>query len=122
VRDHPKTRFLFFFPPYFRATYTIWSQAKPIQYAVHEAVVRYMVRLSGELPNMEVFGFEDAAFVDDLATYKDLGHYRESIDSVILESIAAKKHRLSAGNVDAKAASFDLVGLNARLDACTARP
>lgn len=129
VRDHLEIRFVFFFPPYFRATYAIWSQAKPIQYAIHEAVVRYMVQLSGELQNMEVFGFEDAAFVDDLATYKDLGHYRESIDSVILESIAAKKHRLTAGNVAAyleaaraKATSFDLIALNARLDACTARP
>lgn len=126
VRAHPDVHFYFIFPPYFRATYAIWHQARPVHSAIHLAVVRHFALLADELHNMDVFGFEDESFVDDLANYKDLGHYRETFDSQILESIAAKRHRLTGDNVEsyietatARAAQFNLRKLNGQLDACT---
>lgn len=125
VRAHPETRFYLVFPPYFRATYAIWHQARPIHSAIHVAVIRRLALLTNELQNMEVFGFEDESFVDDIANYKDLVHYRETFDSRILESIAAKRNRLTSDNVEAyiqtastRATQFDLRKLNEQLDAC----
>lgn len=125
VRAHPETRFYLVFPPYFRATYAIWHQARPIHSAIHVAVIRRLALLTNELQNMEVFGFEDGSFVDDIANYKDLVHYRETFDSRILESIAAKRNRLTSDNVEAyiqtastRATQFDLRKLNEQLDAC----
>jgi hypothetical protein len=74
---------------------------------------------------MDVFGFENESFVDDIANYKDLGHYRETFDSRILASIASNEDRLTSDNVEAyiqtattRAKQFDLRELNAQLDAC----
>jgi hypothetical protein len=125
VREHPDVRFVFIFPPYFRATYAIWLQARPMHSAIHLAVIRHFAHLSSELDNMEVFGFEDAAFLDDIANYKDLGHYRPAFDSQILQAIASKKHRLTDSNVDAyidqslaRAKAFNLRDLKRQVDSC----
>ncbi|MBK6974155.1 MAG: hypothetical protein IPH26_14835 [Sterolibacteriaceae bacterium] len=125
VRAHPETRFHLVFPPYFRATYAIWHQARPVHSAIHIAVIRHLALLTDELRNMDVFGFENESFVDDIANYKDLGHYRETFDSRILASIASNEDRLTSDNVEAyiqtatsRAEQFDLRELNAQLDAC----
>ena len=125
AREHPETHFYLVFPPYFRATYAIWYQAKPIHSAVHLAVIRHLARSADELRNIDVFGFENELFVDDLANYKDLSHYRETFDSQILESIASKRHRLTGDNVEnyieiamARGVQFDLRELNDRLAEC----
>lgn len=125
VREHRDVRFVFIFPPYFRATYAIWHQARPMHSAIHLAVIRHFAHLSSELDNMEVYGFEDAAFLDDIANYKDLGHYGPAFDSQILHAIASKEHRLTENNVDAyidhslaRAKAFDLRELKRQLDTC----
>lgn len=125
IREHPDTRFYLVFPPYFRATFAIWHQARPVHSAIHLAVIRHLAQLASELKNMDVYGFESAPFVDEIANYKDLGHYHEAIDSQILESIASKHDRLTSENVEGyiqtvteRATRFDLGELNRQLDAC----
>lgn len=127
VRAHPKTRFHLFFPPYSRLTFAIWHQTMPMHSHIHQAVVRHLAHLADRLPNLEVYGFEDADFLDDLANYKDLGHYGAGIDSRLLRDMAAGRHRIDGGNVEAylrqavaRARRYDLAALKKRLDACMA--
>ncbi len=88
----------------------------------HEAVVRHLAERSAGLENLEVLGFEDQDFPDDIAWYKDTGHYREDVDEMILVAMAEGTYRLTPGNVDAYldrsralAMNFDLVGLGRRI-------
>jgi len=125
VRSHPETRFHLLFPPYSRALFAIWYQSIPLDASVHMAVLRHLANLASQLPNMDVYGFEGDDFPDDLANYKDLAHYRESFDSLILKTIASRRNRLSAGNVEdyirvasGKARAFDLPALQRRLEQC----
>ena len=127
VRRHPETRFDFFFPPYYRATYGIWHQARPIHSAVHIAMIRYLAEQAEALPNMRVSGFETESFPDDIANYKDLSHYADAIDSKILAALKAESHVITRRNVDAyvdasvaRAREFDLEGLAASLRNCGA--
>lgn len=129
VREHPQTRFYLFFPPYSRLTFAIWQQSRPLYAHIHRAMARHLAEEAEQLPNLEVYGFEDAAFLDDLANYKDLGHYRAAIDSELLTDMAAGRHRLRGDNVEAylqlatdKAAHYDLTAIKKRLDACMGAP
>lgn len=125
VRAHPTTRFHLVFPPYSRALFAIWHQSMPINSSIHQEVVRYLAMQASQTPNLVIHGFETESFLDDLANYKDLGHYRESIDSLILRAVAAGTHVLDAANVEtylahavARARAFDLQGLQDRLEQC----
>jgi len=123
VEENPHTRFYLFFPPYSRIRFAQWYQlALPVVDA-HAAVVRHLAERASALPNLEVLGFEDQAFVDDIAWYKDTSHYGEDIDEMILAAMAAGTHRLTVDNVDAYlgqaralAMRFDLVGLGRRIE------
>ena len=123
VEENPQTRFYLFFPPYSRIRFAQWHQLGMATADAHEAVVRHLAEQAGRLPNLEVLGFEDQAFLDDIAHYKDTSHYREDIDSMILNAIAARTNRLLAKDVEryvsearTRALAFDLVGLGRRIE------
>lgn len=122
VEENPRTRFYLFFPPYSRIRFAQWHQLASLVVDAHEAAVRHLAERAGSLENLEVLGFEDLGFPDDIAWYKDTGHYREDIDEMILVAMAEGTHRLTGGNVDAYldraralAMDFDLVGLGRRI-------
>ncbi|MDY0046298.1 MAG: hypothetical protein RBS10_02665 [Thauera propionica] len=124
VEQNPQTRFFLFFPPYSRIRFAQWHQLALPVVAAHEAVVRHLAERAAELGNLELLGFEDQGFPDDIAWYKDTGHYRDDIDMMILVAMAEGTHRLTASNVDAYlgtsrtlAMGFDLVGLGRRIRA-----
>jgi hypothetical protein len=125
VREHPETRFQLIFPPYFRALFAIWHQSMPDNSAIHVAVLRHLAEASRTLPNLSVHAFETADFLDEIANYKDLAHYREDYDSVILAAIAADRFRLTLENIDnyiaesvARAKKFNLHALYDALEHC----
>lgn len=127
ARRYPQTRFRLVFPPYSRAKFAIWHQQQPGAAAAHEAVVRHMAARAAELPNVEVVGFEDQDFLEDMSHYKDLDHFDTGINRVINATIRDGTHRITAENVDAyldaarrRARAFDLAGMAARLTACAA--
>ncbi len=121
VRQYPETTFYLIFPPYYRYRYADWLQHKPEDFLLHQAVTRYFAEQAKALPNMHVYGFEDEDFVDDIANYKDTGHYHYRFNSYFLDAIAAGQHEVSVDNVDAylercrqKAEAFDIAKLNAQ--------
>lgn len=124
AKQHPNTRFYLVFPPYARIRFAQAWQLGSIAADQHEAAVRHLAWHADQLPNLEVLAFENEGFLDDIANYKDTQHYREGIDEMILQAIAAGTHRLSSRNVESyldlarqRAMDFDLVGLGVRIEA-----
>lgn len=123
VRDYPNTQFHFIFPPYSRIRYALWHQKEKIKSQVHEEVVRYFTKKAAELGNLEVYGYEDQSFLDNIAIYKDPNHYHWSVNKKMLNDIAKRKHLLTPTNLPfylqqarSKALSFDLMGLVNKFD------
>lgn len=99
VEKNSGTTFYVIFPPYYRYVYSEMHQASVDNYALHKAVVEYMVSAAAMYPNLEVYGFEDMHILDDIANYKDTGHYAEKFNTMFHESISAKQHRLTQENI-----------------------
>jgi hypothetical protein len=118
VRSYPNAQFYFIFPPYSRISYALWHQKEKIKSKVHEEVVRYFTKKAAELDNLDVYGYEDQSFLDDIANYKDPAHYHWWVNKKMLNDIAKRKHLLTPTNLPfylqqarSKALSFDLMGL-----------
>lgn len=125
VKAFPDTQFHVVFPPYSRAKFAIWHQHRRNDAAAHVAVVRHLAQLSGRLPNLQVFGFEDQDFLDDLSRYKDLDHFEPAINTLIAQAIGEGRHRITPQNVERylaeatrRALAYPLDELAARLTAC----
>ncbi len=123
VKAYPKSTFHFIFPPYSRIRYATWHQRERTKAKVHEAVVRHLVERSVEFDNLDLYGYEDQGFLDNISNYKDLGHYHWWVNEKMLKDIAEKNHVLTKQNVDSylykarvKSLKFDLVGLGRRID------
>lgn len=101
VKNNKKIKFYFIFPPYWRLTYATWRQTTPPLFALHQEVVRYVVLQAQLLGNVEIYGFEDCDFVEDIENYKDTVHYHPRINEYITRSIGSGAHRLTPDNVEA---------------------
>ena len=123
ARQDPDTRFILVFPPHFRVRYAMWAQADRDKAAIYMAMVRSLAKLSDAMPNVEVYGWDTRAFVDDISKYKDTSHFHVSINRWMIDAVARRKGLLTARNVTAylnafeeKALAFDLVGLGRAID------
>lgn len=119
AKAYPDTEFLLVFPPYWRFDYASMRQTNPSSFALHQSVIRYVVKRAAELSNVKVYGFEDCSFVDDIVNYRDITHYSEEINQYLATSLGAGEHRLTPDNVEAYlerceelARNFDIKGLN----------
>ena len=123
ARQYPQTRFYLVFPPYWRFVYADWLLSRPGDFVLHQAFVRHMALRARDFDNVAVFGFEDCAFVDDVANYRDEFHYHPAINLRITQDIAAGRGRLAPETVDAYlrrcerlARRFDMAGLAAGVE------
>lgn len=119
ARKYKDTEFYLIFPPYFRFNYAKWRQINLTIFARHQYAIRYIVNEASKLENVHVYGFEDQAFLDDIANYQDTGHYHYRFNSYFLDAIASGKHKLTTANLDAYlqkcdklAYDFDIQKLN----------
>ena len=119
AEQHPETEFFLIFPPYWRFDFAEMRQTNTPAFALHQQVVRHVVRRAEALGNVRVFGFEDCAFVDDITRYKDVTHYDDGVNEYMTESMGQNRHRLTSDNMeeylarcDELARSFDIKALN----------
>ena len=117
AKEYPHTRFLFFFSPNPRLFQSV--QYTKGAYSYYTTWVRNAVEMCASLSNVEIFGFDNEPFVDDIAQYKDEGHYNRNVNNAIMEAMSKGRNKLTPDNVEAylkeaeyKAASFDLKGFN----------
>lgn len=100
VSNYPNTEFIMFFPPYSRINYAIWKQQNLPKYEIHKAVISYLTQKSNEYKNLKIYGFEDNDFLDDISNYKDLSHYNQSINSMMLNNFKNNIGLLTNENVE----------------------
>ena len=96
----PATHFHLVFPPYSRVKYALWYYADHLTFNRYIQSIRTAVTLSSSTPNLSIYGFDDLPFLDEIKNYKDTGHYRPKMNSIILQSIGSKSNVLTAENVD----------------------
>lgn len=113
---HPSTTFYLYFPPYSRLRYAIHKQSHPGMFEIYLDTIKWMVHEAGRYKNVEVYGFDDMDFPDDIANYKDTSHFHQRINSKILAWMKAGQHRLTASNVDAYISTIDHKAANYRID------
>lgn len=119
IRNHEDTNFYFIFPPYSRIRYAELRRLAPQDFFLHQEIVRYLVDQTKDKQNIHIYGFEDQDFPDDIANYKDTGHYHQKFNSLFLDAIASGSHELTPENVEAylkkcerKAWDYDIPALN----------
>lgn len=100
VKKYSNTKFIFVFPPYSRMLYAQWKQYNQPNYEIHKAIIKYLVQQSVLYKNLEIYGYEDKEFLDDIANYKDLSHYHQWVNSMMLQSFKNKSEFLTIENVD----------------------
>lgn len=100
VSNYPNTEFIMFFPPYSRVNYAMWKQQNLPKYEIHKAVISYLTQKSSEYKNLKIYGFEDNDFLDDISNYKDLSHYHQSINSMMLNNFKNNIGLLTKDSVD----------------------
>ena len=103
------------FPPYFKYLFAQYKQKNQPAYDIHKDVIRYMATMSAQYTNLKVFGFENEPFTYDVSLYKDIPHYHESINSLMLHRMANNENLLTPDNVESylaecerQAAQFDM--------------
>ena len=100
VKKYSDTKFIFVFPPYSRMLYAQWKQYNQPNYEIHKEIIKYLVQQSVLYKNLEIYGYEDKDFLDDIANYKDLSHYHQWVNSMMLQSFKNKTELLTIQNVD----------------------
>jgi len=100
VRKHPETDFYVFFPPYSRLRYAMWQQEDPDVFTRYTNSIRYVVDRAEDYPNLRVFGFDNLAFLDDIANYQDAGHFHPRYSALILQWMHAGDYELNNAGVD----------------------
>lgn len=121
VKQYPQTQFQLVFPPYSRAKFAIWHQYRLGDAEAHLEVIRYLANLSEKLPNLNVYGYEDQDFLDEISRYKDMDHFDSEINSLIIQSIGKGESRLNASNVESYISEAKHRATNYRLDDLTLR-
>jgi hypothetical protein len=95
IRSHPEIHFDLFFPPYSILSYLIDDHMAPWMFDERLRYKASVVRAVAELPNCDVYDFQvESRITHDLDNYKDLEHYRREINELIVDSIAAQRHRV----------------------------
>ncbi len=100
VSKYPNTEFIMVFPPYSRMNYAMWTQCNLPYYELHKVIIKYLTEKSNEYKNLKIYGFEDNDFLDNISNYKDIFHYHQSINSMMLENFKNQKGLLTITNVD----------------------
>lgn len=100
VEKYPETKFILVFPPYSRMRFAQWAQQNLPTWEIHKHIVKYLALKSSDFANLEIYGYEDQDFLDDIANYKDLGHYHYSINSKMLDNFQKQQHLLTSKNIE----------------------
>lgn len=101
AKEHKNTKFYLIFPPYYRYYFSYMRYLNPYEYTVHQEVVKYLAKISKELKNIYIFGYEDTSYLDDISHYKDLFHYDTTMNDQFLTSIYNMNNLITVENVEA---------------------
>ena len=98
IKEHPKVRFVLFFPPYTTAAH---ASLKTRGDGAYDKTLRFKQAVYdlAQLSNVEVYDFQrDSEITRNLELYKDLNHYSEKVNQRMLELIAQGRFRVTDTN------------------------
>ncbi len=124
AKKYPTTEFILIIPPYSRMQNAIDAQYNKPRFERVKQSIRYLVDASSRIKNIKVYGWGDTNYPDDIAHYKDLGHYHYSFNSQMLKYIKDKKGLLTNQNINKylevftqKSLDYDVVSVGKRIEA-----
>lgn len=102
IRRYPEVVFDIYFPPYSILNGKFYQVHFPFLF---DRLIDFQ-NLVGEelvkLPNVRLFDFSDVSSVThDLDLYKDMGHFKASINEYIIDLIASDRHRIDPRDPEA---------------------
>jgi len=98
-RNNPQITFYLFFPPHSALYFKFFDYIESLPDILE--FKRYVVKKCANLPNVKIYDFQvDFATTNKLSNYKDLGHYHERINALMLEYIQQNKFRVTQKNID----------------------
>lgn len=100
ANENPNISFYQFFPPYSRLRYGIWRQEDSELFDLYLATIRHVVQKSAQLANLHVYGFDHLQFPNDLANYRDTGHYHHRFNTLMLAWMEEGRFELTENNVE----------------------
>jgi hypothetical protein len=98
INTHKDIHFIIFLPPY---SYLSWKHSH--ETGSLDNIIKfqeYVLKTLVQYGNVKVYDFQQEPFIYDLSNYKDLYHYSEKINHLILERIQANKNLVNRQNLD----------------------
>ncbi len=99
ARENPDTQFYYFFPPYSRAYWNMRIDEGQIvrDFECYKLAAKLMV----QCPNIHLFAFDDMFNITcDPANYRDVTHYGDWINELILNSMKNQTNELKSSTIE----------------------
>lgn len=97
ANDYPDVTFYIWIPPYSVCFYDQENRKGTLQRDMD--AMETEIEMLVDVPNIRLYGFADREdIVTDLSLYKDVAHYGESVNSLVLQCMAADQGRLTSDN------------------------
>ena len=61
---------------------------------------RWLIEESSKFDNLDIYGFDDMNYADNIANYRDSTHYNTDMNKLQLDSIKNKTHILTPQNIE----------------------
>jgi len=91
--SHPTIKFTIFYPPYSFLTWKLAQERGALGNMM--AFKAYTLSKLVALPNVEVYDFQHDPLIYELNNYKDISHYSDDINHVMLERIAHHRDHIT---------------------------
>ena len=112
VRDHPRTEFIFVWPPYSILVWVDFRQRGQLDLSLE--FKRRLFEALAKYPNARIHDFQTRTdWITDLEEYRDMYHFSPKISSAMVKAIAAGEERVTAQDVDARIAKLRELALSA---------
>lgn len=99
---HKDTEFDIIIPPY---SILWWSKA-PNSNPESLTPYQYLIEKAKSFENVRIYWFYDQDFISDISVYKDLTHYHQSINALMLDAIKDKRCIIDSDNYSKLFADF----------------
>jgi len=116
IKENEGVSFHVVFPPYSRFLYSLWKNKNPYKYQLYLETLRYLVVKGAKYKNLNVYSFDDMAYLDDLNNYRDMRHYNTDMNNAILTSIKEQKGIIRIDNLEAFIETVDRKNTDYKLD------
>lgn len=123
VSKYPKTTFVLIVPPHSRIQNSIDAQYNRPYFKRIKESIKYLVYKSSKHQNLEVYGWGDSLYPDEISNYKDLVHFSHNFNSTMLRYIRDKSGLLTIRNIESylyiftkKSLEYDVVAIGKKIE------